>query len=155
MSIARDERCIEAEESMVDVIDGTAPASVVEHVADCDRCRDLKYEAEQTAAAMASAGADFQPTEGFAERMLALVLEARPDGPQPSLSTSSILPKSTQVPMSGAQPARISRTEAGEPVAPSHGPDHRLGADGARAADPGSRAGQQRDDHHRVADDAR
>ncbi len=119
MSIARDERCIEAEESMVDVIDGTAPASVVEHVADCDRCRDLKYEAEQTAAAMASAGADFQPTEGFAERMLALVLEARPDGPQPSLSTSSILPKSTQVPMSGAQPARISRTEAGEPVAPT------------------------------------
>ena len=33
---------------------------VVEHVADCDRCRDLKYEAEQTA----DAESDTETSEG-------------------------------------------------------------------------------------------
>ncbi|NUP08744.1 MAG: VWA domain-containing protein [Polyangiaceae bacterium] len=120
MSIANDERCIEVEESIADVLEGNVSASLLEHIAGCDRCRDLKYEAEQAAEAIECSGADFQPTEGFAERMLGLVLEARPEGPQPSLaresslSTSSIVPRTNaEAPTSGAQ--RKSQTD--EPAA--------------------------------------
>lgn len=119
MSIAMDARCIEVEESIADVLEGVASARLVEHIAECDRCRDFKYEAEQTALAMESVGADFHPTEGFAERMLGLVLEARPDGPQPSLSTSSIQPRTSSLldaPTSGAQP-KSSPDSVGDAIA--------------------------------------
>lgn len=106
MSIVKDERCVQVEESIADVLEGIATAAIVEHIAECDHCRDVKYEAEQAALAMESVGADFQPTEGFPDRVVGLILEARPDGPQPSLSTSAIVSRgsSMEAPSSGAQP---------------------------------------------------
>jgi len=96
MSI-RDERCVEVEESIADVLEGLASTKLMEHIAECDLCRDFKYEAEQTALTMESVGADFHPTEGFPDRLVGLVLQQRPDGPQPALSQSSILPRNSAV----------------------------------------------------------
>lgn len=104
MSSIGEELCIEVEETIADVLEGMARIEIVEHIAECDRCRDFKYEAEQTVLAMESVGADFHPTDGFADRMLGLVFEARPDGPVPSSSAVQ--------PTSGAHPvARQERAD--------------------------------------------
>ncbi len=107
MSIDRSELCEEVETSIADVLEGTAPARVIDHVATCDHCRDFRYEAEQAALAMQSVGADFHPTDGFAERMIGLVLEARPDGPQPASTLGGVASRvsgTMETPTSGAQP---------------------------------------------------
>jgi hypothetical protein len=100
----RTERCVEVEESIADVLEGLASAKLMEHIAECDLCRDFRYEAEQAVLAMESVGADFHPTEGFPDRMVGLVLEQRPDGPMPSMSQSSILPRSSGVTERAADP---------------------------------------------------
>jgi len=97
MSITHDDLCREVEESLVDVLEGLANAKLVEHIADCDRCRDLKYEAERAIESVSHAGADFSPSAGIADRMLGLVLEARPDGPSASGPSSVSLSRTSGV----------------------------------------------------------
>ncbi len=118
MSFTKGETCLEVEESIADVLEGNAPARLVEHISDCDHCRDLKYEAEQAALAVEATGADFHPTAGFAERLVGLVLEQRPEGPQPSMSQSSILPRTSTVTAvsPGAQAARAESPSRAEMV---------------------------------------
>ena len=77
----RTEMCAEVEESLADILDGFAPARLIDHLAECDACRDRRYEAEQAAAAIEHAGADFRVSDDFAERMIAGVLAARPGEP--------------------------------------------------------------------------
>lgn len=89
MSTIKSEQCLEVEDAVAGVLDGLASARLTDHIADCDHCRDVKYEAERVIDAIQHAGADFQPSAGFAERMLSLVLEARPDGPASSQALSS------------------------------------------------------------------
>ncbi|MFO0552534.1 MAG: VIT domain-containing protein [Polyangiaceae bacterium] len=121
MSITTDERCLEVEESIAEILDGVAPARLMEHIADCDRCRDLKYEAEQASELVAAAGADFQPTDGFAERILGLVLEKRADGPQPGtspVSTSGVVtrdPRALAPPSSTPEILSSAKTEFAAP----------------------------------------
>jgi hypothetical protein len=38
--------CHEVEEHIADVVEGTAPAALIAHVAECDACRDLRFDAE-------------------------------------------------------------------------------------------------------------
>lgn len=97
------EQCLETEDSIAGVLEGLSSSRLTDHVADCDHCRDLKYEAELVASAVAHAGADFQPSAGFAERMLGLVLEARPDGPAPVSQALSSAPRT-----SGVVPTQVS-----------------------------------------------
>lgn len=52
-------RCLEVQERLSEVLDGEAPGSLYDHIADCDACRDLRYEAELAAAKIANAAADF------------------------------------------------------------------------------------------------
>ena len=42
--------CEQVVESMASVIDGSAPDELTSHVADCDACRDARYDAERAAA---------------------------------------------------------------------------------------------------------
>ena len=69
----QDRLCREVEERMTEVLDGTAPGELTDHVADCDACRDTRYEAERAAALVAHAGADFRADAGFADRVLARI----------------------------------------------------------------------------------
>src|SRR4029453_14968376 len=86
MSIHQDELCREVEESIADLLGGQAPARLVDHIAGCDTCRDLKYEAEQASEMVAHAGADFRASDLGVDRIVEGVLVQRPDGPQPNHS---------------------------------------------------------------------
>jgi hypothetical protein len=66
--------CREVEDALAQVLDGTAPASLFDHIADCDACRDLRHDAARAAEIVGHAGADFHPAsggEGFATELMA------------------------------------------------------------------------------------
>jgi hypothetical protein len=67
----RTELCREVEEQIADVLDGTAKASLYDHIADCDICRDLRHDAEQAAEMVSHSGGDFRADAGLADRLLA------------------------------------------------------------------------------------
>ncbi|MDI1448949.1 VIT domain-containing protein [Polyangium sp. 6x1] len=63
--------CREVDERIAEVLDGSAPKELFEHIADCDACRDLKYDAERAAELVGHAGGDFRADAGFADKVLA------------------------------------------------------------------------------------
>ena len=73
--------CLQVEECLADVLDGSADAALYEHIADCDGCRDLRHDAERAAEVVKHAAADFRTPPGFAGSLLAKIDAARPDGP--------------------------------------------------------------------------
>ncbi len=93
--------CAEVEENLTSILDGTASARLFDHAAECDACRDLRHEADGVGERVAASGADFRAPEGFAERLLAKLDEARPSGPlnRPSATQTSI---AEPAPRSGA-----------------------------------------------------
>ncbi len=115
MNSNNEELCREVEESMADVLEGQAPARIVDHIADCDRCRDLRYEAEQVAEMVAHAGGDFRPADLDPERILAHVLDLRPEGPQPSQSITLSGPASVAAPRTSA----VMTATSADPTAPT------------------------------------
>ena len=50
--------CAEVEERLSEVLDGTAPGTLYDHIAECDACRDKRYEASRVADMVAGAAAD-------------------------------------------------------------------------------------------------
>ncbi len=84
------EMCQEVEESLSDLLDGTANARLYDHVAECDACRDLKHEAGIVAGRVRDAGAEFHPAEDFVEKLLGRLEAARPATSGPQLSTGSV-----------------------------------------------------------------
>jgi len=86
--------CSEVEERLSEVLDGTAPAALYDHLADCDACRDLRHDAAQAAERIAAAGADFRPAEGFVDALVARLEAARPAGGAPPVSGEAASPAS-------------------------------------------------------------
>src|SRR3954468_24304990 len=82
--------CLQVEDNLADVLDGSADAALYEHIADCDACRDLRYDAERAAGVVKSASADFRPPAGFADSLLAKLDAARPDGPNASAAPATV-----------------------------------------------------------------
>ncbi len=81
--------CLQVEDNLADVLDGSADAALYEHIADCDACRDLRYDAERAAGVVKSASADFRAPAGFADSLLARLDAARPDGPSTSAAPAT------------------------------------------------------------------
>src|SRR5262245_56546403 len=79
-AMEKSELCLQVEEELVQVLDGTAPARLFDHLAECDACRDLRHEAAHAGEALAHAGADFRPAEDFVDRLVARLEAARPEG---------------------------------------------------------------------------
>lgn len=105
--------CGEVEEHLSEVLEGTAPAALYDHLADCDACRDLRHEAARAGEQVALAGADFRPAEGFVEGLLSRIDVARPAGPVAS-------PGSTAAPRASAAPApSSSEASRAEPASSS------------------------------------
>ena len=81
--------CQEVEERLSEVVDGTASARLFDHIASCDACRDLRYEATRVAELVGGSGKDFRPADDFVEKLAARLAEARPgydgaaSGPKP------------------------------------------------------------------------
>lgn len=65
--------CREVDERLAEVLDGSADATLYDHIADCDACRDLRHEAERAAEIARHAGADFRAPAGFEDKLLAAV----------------------------------------------------------------------------------
>jgi Vault protein inter-alpha-trypsin domain/von Willebrand factor type A domain/FecR protein len=94
MSTENDRMCVEVEEQLTEILDGTASARLFDHLAGCDRCRDLRYEAERAGARVASAGVDFRPADDFFDRLVARLDAARPEDHAASAPRESA-PRST------------------------------------------------------------
>ncbi|HEU4532832.1 MAG TPA: hypothetical protein VFS00_01895, partial [Polyangiaceae bacterium] len=69
--------CEAAHDRLADLLDGTAPVEIVDHLAVCDRCRDLRHDASRLAALVSAAGDDYQPPADLEARLFA-ALETRP-----------------------------------------------------------------------------
>ncbi len=111
MNSINDERCIEVQEHLADLLEGLASERVLEHVAECDDCRDLRHEAQLAMQAAASAGADFRAPSDFADKLIAGVLAARPEGPDASAAPVSVATRSSQL---GAAPSEAARRSSDE-----------------------------------------
>lgn len=64
-----DVSCDQVSERMTEVLDGSAPAAVLDHVAGCDTCRDARHDAQSAARLVAEAGSDFQVPLGLGARL--------------------------------------------------------------------------------------
>ncbi len=86
--MASDVTCDTIDDRMTDLLDGTATDDLLDHVADCDRCRDARHDAERARDVAAAAADDWRPGEGFDARLEAAVSEAAghaaPDAPAPA-----------------------------------------------------------------------
>ncbi|HXU00847.1 MAG TPA: hypothetical protein VN903_07640, partial [Polyangia bacterium] len=72
--------CAEVIENMADVLAGDADRRLLDHIAECDACRDARHDAERARALVERAGADFAvPTD--LEARLAAALERRKPAP--------------------------------------------------------------------------
>ena len=94
-------RCERIAEEMASVLDGSAPAELLDHVADCDECRDARHDAERAALLLSEAGRDFQLPPG-----LALDLISRPAAP----TNAPVPPAASAIPSAAAhrrQPAAL------------------------------------------------
>src|SRR5690349_10403786 len=73
--------CLQVEESLAEVLEGSADSALYEHIADCDACRDLRHDAERAMEVVKRAAADFREPAGFADSLVAKIDAARPNGP--------------------------------------------------------------------------
>lgn len=62
--------CGEVEERMSDILDGSAPDALLDHIAECDVCRDARYDAERARDLVAKSGADYVPMGDLESRVL-------------------------------------------------------------------------------------
>lgn len=69
--------CQEVEERLSEVLDGTASARLFDHIASCDACRDLRYEATRASELVGSSGKDFRPADDFVEKLVEKLAAAR------------------------------------------------------------------------------
>jgi hypothetical protein len=63
--------CERIDEHMAEVLDGSAPESLFEHLAECDRCRDARHAAESSTQLVRQTAADYVATPKLTERVLA------------------------------------------------------------------------------------
>ncbi|APR83661.1 Low-complexity acidic protein [Minicystis rosea] len=106
------EMCQEVEESLSEILDGTASARLFDHVAECDACRDLKHEAQNAAERVRHAGADFRPADDFVEQLLGRLDAARPATSGPKASPRAAL-ESGDASTRTSEPRASMRTASG------------------------------------------
>jgi tetratricopeptide (TPR) repeat protein len=96
--------CTEVIDNMADVLDGSADQRLLDHIADCDACRDARHDAERTRLLVEKAGADFVvPTD--LEARLAAALEKRKPAAAPTAAPTAASPAPAR-----PVPARTTRT---------------------------------------------
>jgi len=117
-------KCREVDESLGDLIDGIADDAMLDHLASCERCRDVRYEAEQLSLLVADAAGDYRFPEQLAERLQRAV-DAKPAraSKRPWSAALERVSRSTRPgPANAEQPAE--RTDAPQPARPAPTPSH-------------------------------
>jgi hypothetical protein len=89
--------CREVEERIADILEGTVPEALYDHIADCDACRDLRHDAERAAELVSHAGADFRAEADFAGRVLARLDVEKLEAPAGAASKSVTRVPSSEV----------------------------------------------------------
>ncbi|HHH27042.1 MAG TPA: hypothetical protein ENK57_01660, partial [Polyangiaceae bacterium] len=74
--------CASVDDAMTDVLEGTASETLYEHIAECDRCRDARHDAEHAAEIVADSGIDYVHPDDFDER-IERALDASEAGGEP------------------------------------------------------------------------
>ena len=111
--------CAELEDQLAALIDGDEAtlARFADHLAECDRCRDLKHDAELAAELVPHAGADFRLPDDLEQRVLAAIDE-RGDGElRPTVQTSTADADSAP-PASGRSEVEVAAPSTGSTSAP-------------------------------------
>jgi Mg-chelatase subunit ChlD len=67
--------CQSVDETMPEVLEGTASDELYDHIAGCDRCRDTRHDAERAAELVVDAAADYVHPEDFELRFEAALSE--------------------------------------------------------------------------------
>jgi Vault protein inter-alpha-trypsin domain/FecR protein/von Willebrand factor type A domain len=90
----QDNLCQEVEERIAEVVRGDAEPRLLEHIAGCDRCRDLRFDADAVVVALEQAGADYVHPDDFeqklAERLAQEAIE--PSGPPVTATVVDVAP---------------------------------------------------------------
>lgn len=73
------ELCNRVDEAMVELLEGEAPAELVEHMASCARCRDARYDAIEARSWVEAAGSDYEHPQDFEAKLFAR-LDATDEG---------------------------------------------------------------------------
>ncbi len=106
---SKQELCDQVDAQMTDVLEGTAADELYDHLAECDRCRDARYDAERAEQLCADAGVDFTLPADLEQRVLAAV-----DGTEGGAATDDPI-------VSGVSPVDVqppAPTVPGEPLEP-------------------------------------
>ena len=106
--------CREVEERIAEVLDGSAPSGLYDHIADCDACRDFRHDAERAAEILGRAGADFRSDATFADKVIAR-LDLDNLKPPTGLAPKSVVVSAPSTVPSAARPSP--KEEQAEPSA--------------------------------------
>lgn len=104
------DECLRVDDAMTDVLEGTAPEALYDHIAECDRCRDARHDAENAAAIVADSGIDYVHPEDFEQR-----IERALDGPSEEVAAGEASERADGPHLTDGALAAV--TERGEPVA--------------------------------------
>ena len=77
----QDNLCREVEERIAEVIRGEAEPRLYEHIASCDACRDLRFDAEAVLGELEHAGADYVHPPDFETRLAERLAQGEPAAP--------------------------------------------------------------------------
>src|SRR5687768_7198943 len=110
--MAENEICARVREAVADVLDGSAPDELFDHIVDCDACRDLRHDAERAAREARHAGDGYHVPADLEARVLGALPELQTPGPEPKLAQTEAMAAPPSAEDSD------SKNEANEPLAP-------------------------------------
>ena len=115
-------KCREVDESLGDLIDGIADDAMLDHLASCERCRDVRYEAEQLSLLVADAAGDYRFPEQLGERLMHAV-DAAPTraSKRPWAAALERVSRSSR-PSAASAPEPAPRAEPAQPARPAPSP---------------------------------
>ena len=68
--VTKPDVCAEVDEQLSLILEGQAPEALLDHIAECDRCRDVRHDAERALELVAAAGFDYVAPADFDTRLL-------------------------------------------------------------------------------------
>jgi hypothetical protein len=95
----KSERCQEVTQHLGEILDGTASPRLLEHLAECDDCRDARHEAEAARALSQSAGLDHRAPTDLERRVLAALDDAEDEDDDDRTMAATPLAKLSRPPL--------------------------------------------------------
>ena len=119
MSNANEDRlCREVEERIAELLNGDADPTLLEHIAGCDRCRDLRFDAMNMARDIVDAGVDYQHPADFEAQLLAKLAAREDEDDAPvAAPAANVIETPDPAPWVPTAPSAASSATAVEPVA--------------------------------------